>query len=61
MGEIKTFQDLIAIGEIEKDRMQFDLDAINEHKARPEYKIAVDGELYYQHQNPTIMKYQKYL
>lgn len=61
MGEIKTFQDLLAIGEIEKDRMEFVLDAIKEHKASPEYKIAVDGELYYKHQNPTIMNYQKYL
>lgn len=61
MGEIKTFQDLLAVGDIEKDRMQFVLDAIKEHKASPEYKIAVDGELYYKHQNPTIMNYQKYL
>lgn len=61
MGEIKTFQDLLAVGEIEKDRMQFVLDAIKEHKTSPEYKIAVDGELYYKHQNPTIMNYQKYL
>ena len=61
MGEIKTFQDLLAVGDIEKDRMQFVLDAINEHKVSPEYKIAVDGELYYKHQNPTIMNYQKYL
>ena len=61
MGEIKTFQDLLAVGDIEKDRMQFVLDAIKEHKASPEYKIAVDGELYYKHQNPTIMNYQKFL
>lgn len=61
MGEIKTFQDLLAVGDIEKDRMQFVLDVIKEHKESPEYKIAVDGELYYKHQNPTIMNYQKYL
>lgn len=61
MGEIKTFQDLLAVGDIEKDRMEFILDAIKEHKASPEYKIATDGELYYKHQNPTIMNYQKYL
>ena len=61
MGEIKTFQDLLAVGEIERDRMEFVLEAIKEHKESPEYKIAVDGELYYKHQNPTIMNYQKYL
>ena len=61
MGEIKTFQDLLDVGKIEKDRMQFVLEAIKEHKASPEYKIATDGELYYKHQNPTIMNYQKYL
>lgn len=61
MGEIKTFQDLLSVGNIEKDRMEFVLDAIKEHKASPEYKIAVDAELYYKHQNPTIMNYQKFI
>ena len=61
MIDIKTYQDLLEIGENERDRMEFVLDAIKEHKASPEYKLAVDGELYYKHQNPTIMNYQKYL
>lgn len=41
--------------------MQFVLDAIREHKASLDYQTAVDAELYYKHQNPTIMRYQKFL
>ena len=56
---MKTYQDLLNIGENEKDRMDFCLTAINDHKASPLYKIAVDAGLYYRHLNPTIMKAQK--
>ncbi|MBO5715920.1 MAG: phage portal protein [Clostridia bacterium] len=41
--------------------MDFVLDAIREHKASAEYKIAADAELYDAHQNPTIMRYQKFV
>lgn len=41
--------------------MQFVLAAINEHKASRDYQIARDAELYYKHQNPTIMNYQKFV
>ncbi len=41
--------------------MQFVLEVINEHKASNDYAVAVDAELYYKHQNPTIMRYQKFL
>ena len=61
MIDILTYNDLLEIGENERDRMEFVLKAIQEHKASPEYKNAVDGELYYKHRNPTIMNYQKYL
>ena len=41
--------------------MDFVLDAIREHKASREYQIAADAELYDAHQNPTIMRYQKFV
>ena len=41
--------------------MEFVLSAIREHKASKDYAIAADAELYYKHQNPTIMRYQKFV
>lgn len=58
---IKTYQDLLAIGETEKDRMDFVLSAIQEHKQSEQYRVARDAELYYKHQNPTIMRFQKFV
>lgn len=61
MIDILTFNDLVEIGENERDRMEFVLDAINEHKSSELYKTAYDAELYYTHQNPTIMRFQKWV
>lgn len=61
MVKIKTFNDLLEVGEIERDRMEFVLNAIREHKASTDYLTARDAELYYKHQNPTIMRYQKFV
>ena len=61
MIEILTYNDLLEIGENERDRMEFVLDAIKEHKASELYKTACDAELYYKHQNPTIMRFQKFV
>ena len=58
---MKTYQDLLEIGENERDRMEFVLSAIREHKASKDYSIAADAELYYKHQNPTIMRFQKFV
>ena len=58
---MKTYQDLLEVGENERDRMEFVLSAIREHKASKDYAIAADAELYYKHQNPTIMRYQKFV
>lgn len=58
---MKTYQDLIEVGENEKDRMNFVLQAINEHKSSAVYKIAYDADMYYRHLNPTIMKAQKFV
>lgn len=59
--EILTYNDLLQIGENERDRMAFVLDAIREHKGSELYKTAYDAELYYKHQNPTIMRFQKFV
>lgn len=56
---MKTYQDLLALGEDEKERMQFVLKCIAEHKNSAAYKLAVDADMYYKHMNPTIMRAQK--
>ena len=61
MEDIKTFQDLEELGNNESARMDFILAAINEHKSSTLYKTAVDAELYYEGENPTINKYEKIL
>ena len=58
---MKTYQDLLALGNNEKERTRFILSAIAEHKDSDAYKIATDAELYYKHLNPTIMRFQKYV
>ena len=52
---------MLEIGENERERMEFVLDAIREHKGSELYKTAYDAELYYKHQNPTIMRYQRWI
>lgn len=54
-----TYQDLLAVGEAEKARMDFIRQAINEHKGSKAYKMAVDAELYFKGDNPTINRYEK--
>ena len=56
---MKTYQDLADVGESEKDRMDFVLSAISHHKQTEDYQTAKNAQLYYKHQNPTIMRYQK--
>lgn len=58
---MKTYQDLIALNGNESERRRFILAAIAEHKGSDEYKTAYDAELYYKHQNPTIMNFQKFV
>jgi SPP1 family phage portal protein len=59
--KIYTYNDLTDIGQNEQKRMEFVLSAIREHKGSDLYKTAYDAELYYKHQNPTIMRYQKFV
>lgn len=61
MVKIKTYQDLLKVEQSEKQRMDFVLSAINEHKSSEQYKIARDAELYAKGRNATIMNYQKLL
>ena len=61
MIDILTYNDLLEIGENERERMEFVLDAIREHKGSDLYKTAYDAELYYKHQNPTIMRFQRFV
>ena len=61
MIQIKTYNDLLGVGDNENLRMEFVLSVIRNHKASNIYLTAKDAELYYKHQNPTIMKYQKFV
>lgn len=56
---MKTYNDLVAVGENEKERIDFIRQAINEHCKSDRYKTAVDAELYYDGLNPTINRYEK--
>ena len=58
---MKTYQDLLACGEDETSRITFIQTAISEHKASPLYRTAVDAQLYYDGDNPTINRYEKIL
>ena len=59
MIDILTYNDLLAIGENERDRREFILAAIREHTASEQYRSAVDADEYYHLRNPTIMRLQK--
>ena len=56
---MKSYQDLIAVGENESAKMAFVFDAITEHKGSKPYIIALDAEQYYRGLNPRITKYEK--
>lgn len=58
---MKTYQDIIEVGHDEKKRMDFILAAIDEHKSSDLYKTAVDANLYYKGENPTINNSTKYI
>lgn len=58
---MKTYNDLIALGDDEKARTDFFINAIHEHMSSDKYKIAYDANLYYKNLNPTIMRLQKFI
>lgn len=58
---MKTYNDLLAIGENEQAKKDFIISAISAHKATDAYKVAKDAEMYMKTLNPTIMEYKKLL
>jgi len=56
---LKTYQDLLAAGQGDKERGDFVRAAIQAFQAEPQFRIARDAEAYYRHENPTIMRAQK--
>lgn len=56
---MKTWQDLVSLGDNDKARMEFVSAVITDHESSELYRTARDAEMYYRHLNPTIMKYQK--
>lgn len=58
---MKTYQDLLKIGNNEKKRKDFVRSLIEEHRRSDDYKIAKDAYEYFCHRNVTINEYQKLL
>ena len=58
---MKTYQDLIQIGENEENRMQFVRGCISEHKNSKGYRIADTAERYDKGESVTIEQFQKLL
>ena len=59
---MKTYQDWLKVADhSEMERMAFIRQLINEHKASPEYRQAIDAENYFAGQNTTIKRYEKIL
>lgn len=58
---MKTYNDLVALGESEADRIRFILDAIREHQASEAYKTAKDAVEYEAQRNVSINRYRKML
>lgn len=56
---IKTYQDLLAVGEDESKRIDFVFSCINQHKGSKYYKIAEIADDYDRQQNTTIVNFQK--
>lgn len=59
---MKTYQDFLEVAEkSDRDRMEFVLAAINDHKASELYRQAVIAREYDEHRNVTITNFQKLL
>ena len=56
-----TYQELLEVQDNDKDRMQFVLKAIAQHKESSIFKDAVIADEYYRKKNTTITNYQKTL
>ena len=58
---MKTYQDLLNVGDDAQKRLEFVFSVIADHKASPDFKTAETAVLYDKQQNKTIMDYQKLL
>ena len=58
---MKTYQDLLDVGENEESRKAFVKQVIDDHKSSRAFKMAHDADQYDKQQNVTITKYQKLL
>lgn len=58
---MKTYNDLAALGDNEKERIAFLQSAISDNQSSDEYKIASEAALYYRHQNPNIMRLERFI
>ena len=58
---MKTYQELVALGEREGDRKKFVRDAVQEHQLSRAYRDAAAAEAYYAKQNETITRHVKML
>lgn len=58
---MKTFQDLLALGDNQRERRDFIDALVKEHQNSDLYKTAIDADKYDRKQNVTIMRYQKLL
>ena len=58
---MKTYQDLLAVGVSDYERMDFVRQVINDHKSSELYKTALVGEDYFCQRNTTITEFRKML
>lgn len=58
---MKTYQDLVAVGEDESKRIEFVKEVIAQHKNSKDYKDAEIAESYFAGENITIVNYEKFL
>lgn len=58
---MKTYQDLLALGDQETERMDFAFALVRDHKGTTEYKTATEAVEYDRRKNITIMNYRKLL
>ena len=58
---MRTYQELVALGENEVERRAFVRAVVRDHKASAAYKTAEDAEEYYAKRNVTISRHVKML
>lgn len=58
---MKTYEEWLAVGQGEKERLQFVKSAINDYQASEMYRKANTGYDYFRRRNTTIINFQKFL